>query len=174
MTHSSRNYSWTFLLSVLTIVSCGQPTNTNPTDKKEIVATGQPVDTSLIAVIPFDKSRDWLFDKTYTPSTLTQSDIEKIEALLITCVTHYNNKLSADNKQYFAIDLAKEKYKRQYVAVINNKGDKEVWINCLCRTHGDNWRTSIILVDDGGNCFFNLKINLTKEQCYDLSVNGLA
>lgn len=138
------------------------------------MATVQPVDTSIIAIIPFDKSRDWLFDKTYSPSTLTQNDIGKIETLMTACIDKYNNKLSPDNKQYFAIDLTKEKYKRQYVAVTNKNGDKDVWINCLCQTHGDNWKTSIIMVDDGGNCYFNLKINLTKEKYYDLGVNGLA
>ena len=91
MIHSSFNYSWTILLSVLTIVSCRQTTNTNPTNKKETLAT------------------------------LAQDDIEKIESLLTNCVTDYNNKLSANNKQYFSINMIKEKYKRQYVAVINKK-----------------------------------------------------
>ena len=174
MTPSSFNYSWTILFSVLTLVSCGQTTNNQTDTPKTVIATVQPVDTSLIAIIPFDKSRDWLFDKTYSPSTLTENDIEKIERLMTDCVNKYNNKLSSDNKQYFSIDLTKEKYKRQYVAVTNKNGDKEVWINCLCQTHGDSWKTSIIMVDDGGNCYFNLKINLTKEKCYDLGVNGHA
>jgi hypothetical protein len=174
MTSSSFNYSWTVLFSILTLISCGQTIN-NQADKKKVVnATVQPVDTSLIAIIPFDNSRDWLFDKTYTSSTLTQNDIEKIERLMTDCVNKYNNKLSSNNKQYFSIDLTKEIYKRQYVAVINKNGDKEVWINFLCQTHGDSWKTSIIMVDDGGNCYFNLKINLTKEKCYDLGVNGHA
>ena len=174
MTLSSLNYSWTILLSILTLVSCGQTTN-NHTDTKQAVSTPvQPVDTSLIAIIPFDNSRDWVFDKTYSPSTLTQDDIEKIERLMTDCVNTYNNKLSSDNKQYFYIDLTKEKYRRQYVAVTSKNGDKEIWINCLCQIHGDNWKTSIIMVEDGGNCYFNLKINLTKEECYDLGVNGHA
>jgi hypothetical protein len=174
MTLSFFNYSWKILFSVLTIVSCGQTTNNNKESSKIIMATVQPVDTSLIAIIPFDNSRDWLFDKTYSPSTLTQNDIEKIEAVMTSCIDKYNNNLSSENKKYFVIDLTKEKYKRQYVAVTNKKGDKEVWINCLCQTHGDNWKTSIIMVDDGGNCYFNLKINLTKEKCYDFGVNGHA
>jgi hypothetical protein len=88
------------------------------------------------------------------------------------CIEDYNNELSSEYKQYAAIDLTKEKYKRQYVAVTNKNGDKEVWINFLCQTYADDWKTSIKLVQDGGNCYFNLKINLTREKCYDLSVNG--
>ena len=175
MTPSSINYGWTILFSALTIVSCGQTTTNNQVDTTKVVmASVQPVDTSLIAIIPFDKSRDWLFDRTYSPSPLTQSDIEKIEKLLTDCVNNYNKIFSSDNKQYFSIDFTKQKFKRQYVATINKNGDKEVWINCLCQTHGDDWKTSIIMVDDGGNCYFNLKINLTKDKCYDLVVNGYA
>jgi hypothetical protein len=174
MTPSSIIYCWTILFCTWTIVSCGQTTSNKQTNEKQVVFTVQPVDTSLIAIIPFENSREWLFDKSYSPTTLTQKDVEKIEMLLTSCVNDYNKKLSADYKQYFSIDLIKGKYKRQYVAVINKKGDKEVWVNCFCQTHNDNWRTSIIIVDDGGNCYFNLKINLTKEKCYDLIVNGLA
>ena len=174
MTHSFFNYGWTILFSVFTIISCGQTTNNQNDTQTNVIERVLPVDTSLIAIIPFDNSRDWLFDKTYSPSALTQNDIAKIERLMTDCVNNYNKKLSADNKQYFSIDLTKEKYKRQYVAVTNKNGDKEVWINCLCQTHGDNWKTSIIMVDDGGNCYFNLKINLTKEKCYDFGVNGHA
>lgn len=175
MTPSFNNYSWIILFSVVIIVSCGQTTTSDQVNTTKVISTSvQSVDTSLIAIIPFNKSSNWLFDKTYSPSTLTQNDIEKIEKLLTDCVNKYNSKLSSDNKQYFSIDLTKEKYKRQYVAVTNKKGEKEVWINCLCQAHGDNWKTSIIMVDDGGNCYFNLKINLIKEKCYDFAVNGHA
>lgn len=174
MTPSSFNFSWTILFSILILVSCGEAPNNQTDAQKVAIATIQPIDTSLIAIIPLDNSRDWLFDKTYSPSTLTQNDIMEIERLLIDCINKYNDKLSSDTKQYFSIDLKQQKYMRQYVAVINKSGDKEVWVNCLCQTHGDDWKTSIIMVDDGGNCYFNLKINLTKEKCYDLGVNGYA
>ncbi len=175
MTLAFINYTCTILFSALTIVSCAQAKNNNQIDtEKTVVLSVLPIDTSLIAIIPFDKSRDWLFDKTYSPSTLTQNDIDKIEKLLTDCVNNFNKKLSTNNKQYFSIDFTKEKFKRQYLAVINKNGDKEVWINCLCQTRGNDWKTSIIMVDDGGNCYFNLKINLTKNKCYDLVVNGYA
>lgn len=167
------NYRWTILICTLTILSCGQ-TKSNKQINTAVAPLVHPVDTSLIAIIPFYKCGDWLFDKTYSSSTLTQKDFENIERLMTDCVNHYNEKLSTDNKQYFSIDLIKTKFKRQYVSVINKNGEKEVWINCLCQTHGDGWKTSVILVDDGGNCYFNLKINLTREKCYDLGVNGHA
>lgn len=173
MTPSSIIYIWTILFSTWAFGSWAQTTNNRQTKEKQGAASVQSVDTSLISIIQFDNSTGWLFDKTYSPTTLNQSDIKKIELLLTNCVDDYNKKLSDNHKQYFSIDLIKKRYKRQYVAVVNKKGEKLVWVNCLCQTHNDNWRTSIILVDDGGNCYFNLKINLTKEKCYDLMVNGL-
>lgn len=48
--------SWTILVFALMIVSCGQTTNYRIDGSKNIVTAVHPVDTSLIAVIPFDKS----------------------------------------------------------------------------------------------------------------------
>jgi hypothetical protein len=41
------------------------------------------------------------------------------------------------NINHFIIDL--KKYKRQYIAVTNSKGEKEVWVNCFCNTWRKNW-----------------------------------
>jgi len=71
----------------------------------------------------------------------------------------------------FILDLPR--YKRQYAAYINEHGEKEVWINCMCSVD-DGWRDNIIMVRDGGSCYFNLTINLTKQLAYDLSINGEA
>lgn len=65
-------------------------------------------------------------------------------------------------------------YKRQYMAAINDKGEKVVWINCFCDQWDKHSRTSPYIVMDGGNCYFNLKVNLTKGMCYELMVNGEA
>ena len=56
-----------------------------------------------------------------------------------------------------------------------NNGQKEVWVNCFCQLSGDNkWKTEVVHVADGGNCYFNFKINLTTKTCYDFAVNGVA
>lgn len=60
------------------------------------------------------------------------------------------------------------------MAALNKKGEKEVWINCFCVDVRRDWKKQIVEVYDGGNCFFNLKINLNKSQYYELSVNGEA
>lgn len=84
----------------------------------------------------------------------------------------YNNSLDKDHKQW-SIDLIKFNYRKQLIAVTNKTGEKEVWVNCFCNTwDNDRWKTEMMLVADGGNCYFNFKINLTTKKYYDLGVNG--
>jgi len=168
---------WTFFLTIC-LTSCGQ-TKTENKEQQQIVYT---VDTSLIAVLRFDTTRYWVF-KDSKPTNLTSDDLLKTETILNKCVNYYNpdqerqfNEINDKHpedkldKKNFIIDLTR--YKRQYEAVINSKGEKEVWVNCFCRTHNSNWKNERVVVKDGGNCYFNLKINLTTGQYYELMVNG--
>ena len=159
MTRSSLIYQLIIFVIILFLVACAnKPKGGLPLAMQQDLQ----VDTSLIAVIPY--TGEWIPGKTNTPATLTMDDMKRIEFLLTSCVTR-NDK---------TIDLKGEKYKRQYIAVTNEKGDKIVWVNCLCRVDDSNWKTSIAVVHDGGSCYFNLMINLTKSMYYDFWVNGYA
>lgn len=142
------------------------------------------IDTSSIAIIQFDTTHHWLFDNA-KPTDLNQTDLKEIERILIACISNYNPEQKKQFEEFsteypnlyfqltdFIIEL--EEYKRQYVPVINKNGEKEIWINCFCNTWDMNWRKELIIVDDGGNCYFRLKINLTKNEYYDFMVNGVA
>ncbi|MEO6452959.1 MAG: hypothetical protein ABIN97_02740 [Ginsengibacter sp.] len=156
------------------LASRGQSSNIA---KKKIIknksTTSIQFDTSKTAIIPFEKKGSYPFDNKYKPAKLTQDDINNIDRLLLECVTDYNNSLDIDHKEW-RIDLKKYDYKKQLIVVTNEKGDKEVWVNCFCETWDGRWKTRIMLVDDGGNCFFNFKINLTTNKYSDLVVNGVA
>ena len=67
-------------------------------------------------------------------------------------------------------------YGKQIIAVINNKNEVEVWVSCNCkeRKNKDEFEYQIMRVNDGGNCHFTLKINLTRQNFSDLSINGEA
>lgn len=168
------------LLIPIFFTSCRQ-TITEPKNNEQKLID-YTIDTSKIAILPFDETRYWVF-KDSKPTDLTNDDLQKIETIINDCVNNYNqeqekryieikvkkpeNKL---DKKNFRIDLTN--YKRQYEAVINTKGEKEVWVNCFCRTHNSNWKNERVIVKDGGNCYFNLKINLTTGQYYEIMVNG--
>ncbi len=102
--------------------------------------------------------------KNSKPTELNEQEISNLNRILEDALSQYN--LSKTSK----FDL--NDYKRQYVPVINDLGEKEVWINCLCNQNNENWKNGIILVEDGGSCYFNLKINLSKSKYYDLIING--
>ena len=172
-----------FYINILTITfcltnvltSCGQSQN-----KKtgQIIEAKSKIslqfDTSKTAIIPFDKKGNYPFDNSYKPTTLTRNDINDVDSLLIACVTDYNNSLDKDHKEW-SINLKSNSYRRQLIVVTNKKGEKEIWVNCFCDTWGsDKWKTEILLVDDGGNCYFNFKINLATKKFYALGVNGVA
>lgn len=169
------------LLSLILIsTSCGESKNEIRTDRSGL--NGNNADTSVIAVFPYLPSQHWIF-KDGKPADLTSKDIEDIEVLMSKCIEEYNPEQEKEfnernlkypeyklDKKNFVIEL--KRYKRQYVAVTNNNGEKEVWVNCFCKTRNIDWKKELIQVDDGGNCYFSLKINLTTGKYYDLSVNG--
>ncbi len=102
------------------------------------------------------------------PAVLTDEDLAAINEIFPKAINDYNEKITG--KYGKLTDLSK--YKRQLVPYLNAKGEKEVWVNCFCSDFGQDWRKEIIQVDDGGRCFFNLRINLMTKKGFDLRVNG--
>jgi hypothetical protein len=143
--------------------------------KKEINISTVKVDTTLLAIIPYDSTQHRLLQGN-KPAMLTNEDLKRIEIILINCINDYNrhrrpyngSSEAAAQKLYLPI------YKRQYIASFNTKGEKEIWVNCFCNSVEVDWKRTLVIVQDGGNCFFNLLINLTTGHCDHLIVNGLA
>lgn len=131
------------------------------------------VDTSRITVIPYEKIAISQIFKDVISTKLALDDYKKIDNLLEKCVNDHNKHTSEND---FKINNLSS-YKRQYIAVINSSGETEVWINCFCDYYDSDfldWKKYIVFIRDGGNCFFNVKVNLTTTQYYDLRVNGYA
>ncbi len=126
-------------------------------------------DSPKYSVIKYDSSKHkWIF-KFSTPADLTAEDFAQIENLVNQAVKENNTK----QKEARQIKNLSE-YKFQYVAVYNRATEKEVWVNAFCADFKMDLNKEIVTVDDGGSCFFNLKINLSSSTFYDLSVNGEA
>jgi hypothetical protein len=170
------------VISIICLASCDEVKSGQiESDLQQNVSA---IDTSIIAVFPFDSSNYWVF-KDCKPTDLTNEDLLKIDTILTTCIEEYNNDqkriFSKTNSKYpdferdksnFIIDLTG--YKRQYISVLNSRGEKEVFVNCFCRSGHHDWKKTLILVNDGGKCYFNLKINVTTGKYYDFMVNGEA
>jgi len=179
------------IIGLIFFTSCGtQQENKQATSKPTLqksVSLQRPnadtmtVDTSRIALLP---SNDLFPFEGAQKASLNTQELKLIESILFEAIQTYNVERAKQFAQYktkypndaldkkqFLIDLAE--YKRQYIAVVNKQGQKEVWINCFC-TDDFAWKREIVTVLDGGKCFFNLKINLTQKQYFDFAVNGSA
>ncbi len=115
------------------------------------------------------------------PNGLTKTETDEIDRLLRQSVEEYNQKQEEEfakwkeldstlKKEDFMINLSE--YKRQYVPVITETNEAEVWVNAICYWAGERWRKEIIRVDDGGKCYFNVKINLSKKAYNNMTVNA--
>jgi hypothetical protein len=175
------------LYSLITIISftysCNQKKKVVNKDEINMDIFKIKSDTSKYTIIEFNEESRWIFEKNCKKTKLTKNDLDNISILINKAVNDYNvqaeiklknlmleNKKVKFNRNDFIIDF--DKYKSQYVAVENQKKEKEVWINCLCGNLANMSKEHVLIVDDGGNCFFNLKINLTTKKYYDFRVNG--
>jgi hypothetical protein len=143
------------LLLGLSLMLLGFNANAQKTlaNKKQKATTA-----SDFIVLPYRNS-NWEmmgFEKDVKQASLNQDELDRVKVFLV--------RAAQDNKL--------KVYKRQYVCVIDQKGDKLVWVNCFCQTYNDEWRTKLFWVDDGGNCYYSFIVNLTAGNYYNLLVNG--
>jgi hypothetical protein len=148
------------------------------------------IDTAKYVLLPFDKTRD--YKKFMTLETGSKSaplyatEIRKIEEIIRkkvkelkdTAIRSSRLQVVKGNKSdpmltYHIINNP-GKYYKQLITVINLKGQKEVWVNCLCRINDTSWKKDVVIVEDGGNCYFQLKINLTTGVVSEFFINGVA
>ena len=122
------------------------------------------IDTGRIAILDLGRDK-WLQRKfeNVKPDQLNSRDVNSIDSIFSKCL--------ADNH----IDTGYYKYKRQYVAFVDKDKHKKIWINCFCNDEGDfkYWKKQPVLVEDGGDCFFNFMIDLNDKQYYRFEVNGI-
>jgi hypothetical protein len=130
-----------------------------------LIGSAQPVnsknrilDSSLYTIIQKDS---------LNPVYLSGEEISGIEKIL----------KKALNENKFSPKTDFRKYRFQLVPYLNPKGEKEIFLNCFC--YFDDWqyewRTKIFsryMIEDGGDCFFDLKINLTFNTYYAFGKNG--
>lgn len=130
----------------------------------------------------FEKNWNWIF-KNGTPTSIDNDELIKIENILNDIVKEHNEKerleLNEHNKKFpnnfkkqTGYEISLENKMRQYVPILNEKGEKEIWINFFCdKPRNDEWKTFPRQVNDGGNCYFSVKVNLTQNTFKELIVN---
>ena len=69
------------------------------------------------------------------------------------------------------------RYRLQYQATLDHEGERVVYINAVCRSFWPNvksWDTAMVMVKDGGSCFFQLNYNPKTDTFSNFMINGEA
>lgn len=102
--------------------------------------------------------------------TPEQAQVRALEAGL---VPFLESEIAPDDFRYgFWEEL--DGYKRQFFGVTLERGTPLIYANYFCADGFDNWRTSYVLVMDGGECFFQVLYNPATGDFSRLSINGFA
>ncbi len=174
------------IIILISLTACnGQTKRTDHTDKERTEISSFQVQDSTYVILDFKSDWHWIF-KDAKPTTLTKNELSEIEKIIEQAVKENNEqqleKLEMHNREYpdnrwteTGFELKTSGFKRQYVPVINKNGQKEIWINFFCDDWGSkNWKSKLMEVNDGGNCYFNLKVNLETGTYSELYINGYA
>jgi hypothetical protein len=174
-----------FILLISLTACNGQPKQASHTAEKQTEIFRFQLPDSKYIILNYKSDWHWIF-KDAKPTTLSENELFEIEKIIDQAVKENNERqlkrLETHNKEYpdnkwteTGFELETKGFKRQYVPVINSDGQKVIWINFFCDDWGsENWKSDIMFVLDGGNCYFNLKVNLETKTYSDLSINGYA
>jgi hypothetical protein len=110
----------------------------------------------------------------------TKNDVEQAELLLQNFMDKQAKKakrkgLVNQGDGCPIIHLNMNKYLRQYIGTVNNKGEKILEINCFWKEYCEKfpyWKMRLVKVLDGGSYYWSIKVNLSKKKCFDYWVNG--
>lgn len=138
--------------------------------------------TTEYTIIEYDQELRFPFKEKMEPVNLSIKEIIEIENVIkekVLKIVALNTKQidsyksDSRNKTGFKSSYL---FRRQYISGVNKNGEKVVWINFFCgdRHANSNWKNSMVIVSDGGSCYFNLKVNLNTKEIYDIGINGVA
>ena len=113
----------------------------------------------------------WVGDTSFVnfKKTVTIEDVQLAENALAKCVCN-----EEVENQFFHINKRYADYGRQYLFYYNKDGDLCVNVNCSCEKYDQLLSERYNVVLDGGDCYWNMNINLKKNRIISWYVNGEA
>lgn len=64
-------------------------------------------------------------------------------------------------------------YKRQYFGLIRNN-HRVIFTNFFCDSFQVDWKSTVVAVEDGGDCFFTVMYEINRASFSELRINGEA
>ena len=95
------------------------------------------------------------------------TDVQKAEDALAKQLSSKNL-----NREFSCIIKRYSEYGRQYLFYYNEYGDECVLINSSCEKYDWLFSRRYNVVSDGGQCYWKIKINLSKDELIDYRING--
>ena len=146
-----------------------------------LFSTTKCLSQSDFAILTNKNAMEFL-PKNSTISTLSETELKIVMELTESSISKYNQEVSesftknGEGKYVKSHKIKKLKnYRVQYIPYINESGEKEVWINGFCSDFGaENWKNEVVFVFDGGNCYFEIRLNLKEKSCIEIGINGYA
>ena len=127
-----------------------------------------------IAILNYNDS-EFPFLKNCSHVNLTTADMLLADTLLVKFIDEYNKEQTRQfnsftreqQKGHILLLLDLNKFRRQYVPIINQSGDKEIWVNCFCTNMGKDWKKELIKSSGERMCNFKMMLNLTLRKYYN-------
>lgn len=149
-----------------TTVPSATPASTDaPTSEPTPVGTIQPDDNILITTNEFKgvifHDRDW------APT------VEEVRTLEKQLATYLPQQQHAFDGSKIPIEERLPTYKRQYWGILKNE-KRVIFVNFFCNSLHYDWTYQEVVVDDGGDCYFQIRYDVETGTFFDLYVNGSA
>jgi len=100
----------------------------------------------------------------WTPSVV---DILKLEEEIAGYLSQNSNQFYRQPPVWQRLD----DYQRQYIG-LERGGRQIIYGNYFCNSGGINWRQELVIVEDGGECFFQVEYDIESALFIKLLVNG--
>ena len=132
-------------------------------------------DTTLVGFVLVPTGFDTLIYKKWVSNCgfakfkreVTLEEVQCAENLLAVCV----NKKELD-LQFQGIKKRYNEYGRQYLFFFNKAGDLCVMVNCSCEKYDWLFSRRYTRVCDGGDCYWEMAINIDKREILKYIING--
>lgn len=164
-------------LIIFVFLSCKQ-------DKKQNLKRDAVNDPDLKYTILTDSEYNMFLNNKYNSQSWKPSkqDIYLVQEII-------NKAISDTNFIYLKNPEKKirDDYYKQYIPYINNRGEKMIKINAFCEIlkvppkpgsetnewTDIDWKNEYHYINDGGNCFWRMTINLETKKYKDIMLNGI-
>ena len=181
---------FSFLGLILTSCSVYQTEKIAIKADNNIELTNTYIKTKRFEGVIFDQNKSvfGLDNNRFTP---TINDIKKAENILHNQIADLNEQGLNQIDDCPKIHKKLDKYRRQYLVLIDKNGDKIIYINCFWIQRGlddfmtrrflsgqtiqdERWTKEFVSILDGCSYFWSIKVNLTRMELFDLRINGIA